>query len=384
MSKEKLEYNNISSVKINGKTKYRFQYKGADNKIKFITNKNLKTLKPLVVKKIEKDGFKIIDFNFWGIEDAHKLWLNRQIYKETVYGKPSKSCIKDYNSMATYHVLPYFKNQDIRLIDKDLIKDFVTHLENKKSINAKTLSKIFNVLSAILDYSASQDKIQRNVCKDMNFLSDIVVVEKQQPKLDFNDWTLEKVQQLINHVERDDMKLMFHIMLQTACRPSEIRGLNKSNLKFKSNVPYISITNAVKRDQSLGATKTKSGTRDLAISISLKDKILEHLNRLPETQTNLFLNSKGKFMRLETIIRALDRAIKSFGVELPIERKSYFFRHYMATYWSFKKKYTDPQDLANALGDKDVNFVNRTYIKPYANTEMEKEKSDWLNNQFKD
>jgi len=384
MSKEKLEYNNISSVKINGKTKYRFQYKGADNKIKFITSINKKTLKPLVVKKIEKDGFKIIDFNFWGIEDAHKLWLNRQIYKETVYGKPSKSCIKDYNSMATYHVLPYFKNQDIRLIDKDLMKDFVTHLENKKSINAKTLSKIFNVLSAILDYSASQDKIQRNVCKDMNFLSDIVVVEKQQPKLDFNDWTLEKVQQLINHVERDDMKLMFHIMLQTACRPSEIRGLNKSNLKFKSNVPYISITNAVKRDQSLGATKTKSGTRDLAISISLKDKIFEHLNRLPETQTNLFLNSKGNFMRLETIIRALDRAIKSFGVELPIERKSYFFRHYMATYWSFKKKYTDPQDLANALGDMDVNFVNRTYIKPYANTEMEKEKSDWLNNQFKD
>ena len=384
MSKEKLEYNNISSVKINGKTKYRFQYKGADNKIKFITSINKKTLKPLVVKKIEKDGFKIIDFNFWSIEDAHKLWLNRQIYKETVYGKPSKSCIKDYNSMATYHVLPYFKNQDIRLIDKDLIKNFVTHLENKKSINAKTLSKIFNVLSAILDYSASQDKIQRNVCKDMNFLSDIVVVEKQQPKLDFNDWTLEKVQQLINHVERDDMKLMFHIMLQTACRPSEIRGLNKSNLKFKSNVPYISITNAVKRDQSLGSTKTKSGTRDLAISISLKDKILEHLNRLPETQTNLFLNSKGNFMRLETIIRALDRAIKSFGVELPIERKSYFFRHYMATYWSFKKKYTDPQDLANALGDMDVNFVNRTYIKPYANTEMEKEKSDWLNNQFKD
>ena len=37
-----------------------------------------------------------------------------------------------------------------------------------------------------------------------------------------------------------------------------------------------------------------------------------------------------------------------------------------------------------SLGDDDVNFVRRTYIKPYANTEMEKEKSDWLNNQFKD
>jgi len=384
MSKEKLEYNNISSVQINGKTKYRFQYKGADNKIKFITNKNLKTLKPLVVKKVEKDGFKIVDFNFWSIEDAHQLWLDRQIQKELDYGKPSKSCIKDYDSMATYHVLPYFKNQDVRFIDKDLVKAFVSNLETKDSINAKTLSKIFNVFSAILDYSASKDKIQRNVCKDMNYLSDIVVVEKQQPRLDFEDWTLDKVQQLINHVERDDMKLMFHIMLQTAARPSEIRGLSRSNLKFKSNVPYISITNAVKRNQSLGETKTKSGTRDLTISSSLKDRILEHLNNIPETQTKLFINSKGNYMRLETLIRALDRATKSFGVELPIERKTYFFRHYMATYWAFKKKYTDPQDLANALGDKDVNFVNRTYIKPYANTEMEKEKSDWLNKQFKD
>jgi len=384
MSKEKMVYNNITEVQINGKTKYRFPYKGADSKPKFLTSASKKTLEPKVIKKIEKDGFKIIDFDFWGIEDAHKLWLDRQYYKEAQYSKPSKSCIKDYDSMATYHVLPYFKNQDVRFIDKDLVKDFVTHLESKSSINAKTLSKIFNVFSAILDYSASKDKIQRNVCKDTNFLSDIVVVEKQQPKLDFDDWTLEKVQKLIGHTERDDIKLMFHIMLQTAARPSEVRGLNRSHLKFKSNVPYISITNAVKRDQSLGLPKTKSGTRDLVISTTLKDKIEEHLSKLPATQKDLFLNSKGNYMRLEVLIRALDRARKSFKIELPIPRKCYFFRHYMATYWAFKKKYTDPQDLANALGDKDVNFVNRTYIKPYANTEMEKEKSDWLNNQFKD
>ena len=383
MSKEKLEYNNISSVQINGKTKYRFQYKGADNKIKFITNKNLKTLKPLVVKKVEKDGFKIVDFNFWSIEDAHQLWLDRQQYKEKNYGRPSKSCIRDYNSMATYHILPYFKNQDARLINKDSIKAFVAHLESKGSINAKTLSKIFNVLSAILDYSASQDKVQRNMCKDTDYLADIVIEVRKFDKLDFEDWSLDKVQQLINHIKRDDIKLMFHIMLQTAARPSEIRGLTKSNLKFKSNQPYLTIAYAVKRDSSLGKTKNKK-TRDLAISSGLKDKIQEHLNKLPETQTSLFLNKDGKYIALETLIKALDKALKSFGVQLPYNRKCYFFRHFMATYWAWKKKYIDPQDLADALGDDDVNFVRRTYIKPYANTEMEKEKSDWLNNQFKD
>lgn len=384
MSKEKIAYGNIVKVQNNGKTQYRFAYKGADNNVKFITSIKRKNLVPKVIKKVKTNGFKITDFSYWGIDDAYQLWYDRQIKKNIEYNKPSKSCIQDYNSFATYHILPFFYNQDARLIDKALVKSFVEFLENKKSINAKTLSKVFNVLSAILDESAAKEKISRNVCKDLNYLADIVIVEKQQPRLDFDEWSLDKVQELINHVDKEDIKLMFSIMLQTAARPSEIRGLNKSHLKFKSNQPYISITNAVKRDKSLGKPKTLTGTRDLAISSSLKDKIQEHISKLPEDQNSLFLNSLGNYMRLETLIRALDRATNSFGVVLPIARKCYFFRHYMATYWAKEKKYTDPQDLANALGDKDVNFVNRTYIKPYANTEMEKEKSEWLNKQFKD
>ena len=384
MSKEKLQYNNITPVQVGGQTKYRFSYKGADNKIKYITRKKRKDLTPVVVKKVETNGFKITDFNYWSIDQAHKLWHDRQLYLEDQYGKPSKSCIRDYNSFATFHILPYFYNQDARLINKDSVKFFVKYLENKKTINPKTLSKVFNVLSAILDESAAMKKIARNVCKDLDYLKHIVIPEKQLNKLDFNEWSLDRVIELTNHIDKKDIRLMFHIMLQTACRPSEIRGLNKSHLKFKSNQPYISITHAVKRDGSLGTPKTKGGTRDLVISTGLKDKIEEHISKLPANQESLFLNGLGNYMRLETLIRALDRATKSFGVELPIKRKCYFYRHYMATYWAKEKKYTDPQDLANALGDKDVNFVNRTYIKPYANTEMEKEKSDWLNNQFKD
>ena len=102
---------------------------------------------------------------------------------------------------------------------------------------------------------------------------------------------LDKVIALINQIQRKDIRLMFEIMVQTACWPSEIRGLNKSHLKFKSNVPYISITHAVKRDGSLGKPKTKGGTRDLVISTGLKDKIEQHLNQLPENQVSLFLNN---------------------------------------------------------------------------------------------
>lgn len=382
MNKEKLAYGNISPVQIGGKTKYRFTYKGADNKVKYITSINRKKLTPLVIKKVEANGFKITDFGFWSIEQAHQLWLDRQVYKELQYGKPSKSCIKDYESFCNAHILPYFKGQDSRLIDKVSIKSFVKLLEDKKTISPRTLTKVFNVLSAILDESAAKEKIARNVCKDLNYLADVVIVEKQQPRLDFDVWSLHKVKELINNVDNKDIRLMFSIMLETACRPSEVRGLNRSHLQFKSNQPYLSITNAVKRDKSLGGTKTKTGTRDLVISSSLKDDIEKHLSKLPEKQNSLFLQNTGKYLCIETLIRALDKACNSLGVTLPINRKCYFFRHYMATYWAKEKKYTDPLDLANALGDKDVNFVSRTYIKPYANIEKEKEKSDWQNKQF--
>ena len=55
----------------------------------------------------------------------------------------------------------------------------------------------------------------------------------------------------------------------------------------------------------------------------------------------------------------------------------------MATYWAKEKKYTDPQDLADALGDKDVKFVNRASIEPDATDELEKETSEWRNKQIK-
>jgi integrase len=381
MNKEKLQYNNISEVKINGKIKYRFKYKGADNKYKYLTSVKKKLLIPEVVKKVETDGFKITDFNYWSMEDAHQLWLDRQNKKQLQYSKPSKSCIRDYNSMATYHILPFFKGEDARLIDKASITSFVSFLEKKDSINAKTLSKVFNVLSAILDYSAAKNKIGRNVCKDLDYLADVVVEERKFAKLDFEEWSLDRVKNLIAEIKRADIELMFSIMLETACRPSEVRALNRSHLKFKSNSPYLKIESAVKRDHSLGLTKNKK-TRDLVISSSLKDKIQDHLNKMPFPQEFLFVEASGNFISLFTLIRALDKACRCLEVVLPINRKCYFFRHYMATYWAWKKKYTDPQELADALGDSDVNFVRRTYIKPYANTELEKGKSDWQNQQF--
>ena len=47
MSKEKLQYNNITPVQVRGQTKYRFSTRGADNKISILQGLRKKDLTPI-------------------------------------------------------------------------------------------------------------------------------------------------------------------------------------------------------------------------------------------------------------------------------------------------------------------------------------------------
>tara|TARA_R110000751_G_scaffold20782_1_gene60510 strand:+ start:2057 stop:3232 length:1176 start_codon:yes stop_codon:yes gene_type:complete len=383
---EKIDYSNIEPIFVGGKKKFRFAYHGKDNKPKYLTNISKIKLKDQVVKHIEENGFIKTSTTSCFLYDAYNLWYKRQLYKEKNYGKPSKSCIKDYDSFYRCHILPHFQGQDLRLIDKKSIVDFVNALEDKVDegqINSKTLSKIYNVFKVVLDYSVNKNKLHKNPCNSQDFLADIEIVEKEFEPIDFEYWTINRIVKLIESVYNPKVKLLFFIMLETACRPSEARGLIINNLHLTSNRgAYISIKSAVKRDGSLGLPKTKGGTRDLVISSSLKDRLNEYVSKLPKDQNSLFKGSTNEYITLKVLLTNLDKALAKMGEKLPVNRKCYFFRHYTATLWAKEKKYVDPMDLATALGDKDINFVNRTYIKPYATKTLELEKSDWQNNQF--
>ena len=383
---EKIDYNNIEPIFIGGKKKFRFAYQGKDNKPKYLTRISKIKLKDAVVRHIEENGFIKTSTTSCFLYEAYNLWYKRQLYKEKNYAKPSKSCIKDYDSFYRCHILPHFQSQDLRLLDKKSIVDFVNALEDKVDegqINSKTLSKIYNVFKVVLDYSVNKNKLHKNPCNSQDFLADIEIVEKEFEPIDFDYWTINRIVKLIESVYNPQVKLMFFIMLETACRPSEARGLIINNLHLTSNRgAYISIESAVKRDGSLGLPKTKGGTRDLVISSSLKDKLNEYVSNLPKDQNSLFKGNTNQYITLKVLLSNLDKALEKMGEKLPVNRKCYFFRHYTATLWAKEKKYVDPMDLAKALGDKDINFVNRTYIKPYATKTLELEKSDWQNNQF--
>ena len=167
------------------------------------------------------------------------------------------------------------------------------------------------------------------------------------------------------------------ILLETAARPSEIRALEKKDLLFlKSNALEILLKKAVKRHKEIGKTKTKRGNRVVEISPSLRDKIVDYLNTIDPLQEKLFLNSKGKYICVEQIGRAVDKAFRKMDngyQENPTHRKAYMFRHYRTTYFAVKGKFKNALELAHYIGNESIEFVDRTYIAPYKGKTSKKE-----------
>ena len=336
-------------------------------------------------------------------------------------GKVELHHTQNYASFFLNHILPFFKNVDIRNIGEKEVNSFVEHLTNKlfqecpkcneqnsskatqcdkcgdkltpkkDALEPKTVRKIFNTLSLIIQNQVDPPnrKLKRNICKDVNWMAMVVTKRTKPELLDFDKWTIKYLLKIIGDIERYMVQLVCKILLQTACRPSEVRVLTRKdliNFDPKSNLPpMINIDKAMKcGTKKIGDTKTINGHRQLVISTNLRDEINKYVKTLDKDQEYLFLDKTKSPLRLEAISRGLDKALKKNDVTLPIKRKGYFWRHYTASYWAYTSKYKNAIDLAKALGDKSIDFVSDNYIKPYKKNNQEINHIDYQNEHFKE
>ena len=307
-----------------GKRIWRFRYYGLDGQVKFISGKTKSAVELLAKEMVEEIGLTKTSSAQIFLSEAWIDFCQHCDYKISI-GKIDKSTKDDYMSFYLNHLITFFTNTDIRLIDKHKLNDFVEYLKGKirdKQFKSNTARKIFNTMSLILEHQVDIDKLGRNVCDDKNFLKTIIATKKKKAIIDFDEWSLELIANIIEDINRPMVKLMCKIMLETAIRPSECRALDRKSLLFKSNIPMIRIDKAVKKGKHIGTTKTENGVRTLVISTKLKDLIIDHINTLPDHQDYLFFNNKGKFICVEQIIRGIEGALDKNKVQLPIDRKS--------------------------------------------------------------
>lgn len=382
----------IKSTKKRGKRIFRYSYFGLDGKVKFLSHKNKSVLESLAKEKVKEVGLEKTSSSQIFLSEAWQQYYKSLNQRKLDFkdGKQVKNIeqgtIDEYTSQYLNHIITILGNIDLRLLNNDKLNQFVSYLVNNEHLDNGTRRKIFNVLTNIVQHQVNppQQKLSKNICKDKDYMVAVQVVKsKKKPIIDFNTWSLDMVANLVSDISNYQVKLLCQIMLETACRPSEARALDRNSLQFHLNIPSILIDKAVKKGKVIGGTKTENGIRTLTISTSLKDKLVDYVNSLPPEQDQLFLNSKGNYICVEQIISHLERVLTKNKLQLPIKRKSYFFRHYTATYWAYSKKHKgNALDLARDLGDKDINFVNENYIKPFKQNDNAEENMDYQNNNF--
>jgi len=295
----------------------------------------------------------------------------------------SMTTFKEYSEHYK-HIEKHCGDIDLTKVDVEYIADFVKKIDD---LDFEYKKKIFHTFARIYETQvgmAISDPFKVNVFKTATFFKkEDKPKKKNTGKIDFEEWNFDRIKQIIDTVPFEPYQLMFKLMAETSCRPSEARAAQRKNFHFKRNIPVFEITNSVDYIKGLAPPKTEAGYRELEISSSLKDKLIDYMNTLPEDQECIFLNSKGKFYDLKNMITYLDNALESLNLTLPVKKKTYFFRHWNVSYWCYHNKYTNPSDLAMHMGDLDLKFINTTYIKKYSTSKESVKYSEHQNNHYK-
>ena len=381
----------IKDKKGNVKMYWRWNYIGANNKPLAITKINKAKVKEKAQTIIKEIGFIKTSTHEVLLNEAYDSFEKRLKYKIRE-GVIEVGHARDYGSFYANHIFPYFNNVDIRNLGEQEINGFVKYLTDKlfkNELKAKTIRKIFNTLSAILQNQVDPPnrKINRNICKDANWMTMVVTSRTKPERIDFDYWNMDLMKNIIHNIPRYKVQLICKILLECALRPSEARCLTIDdllNFDASSNLPpIIDINKSVKSGtKKIGDPKTDNGFRQLVISNDLRDEINKYVKTLPKDQKHLFLDKTNSPIRLEAIIRGMDKSLNKLDLTLPIKRKGYFWRHYTASFWAYTSKYKNAIDLAKALGDKSIDFVQENYIALYLKSEKEVENVDYQNKHF--
>ena len=294
----------------------------------------------------------------------------------------SMTTFKEYSEHYK-HIEKHCGDIDLTKIDVEYIADFIKKIDD---LDFEYKKKIFHTFARIYETQvgmAKSDPFKVNVFKTATFFKkEDRPTKKKTGKIDFEEWNFDRIKKIIDTVPSEPYQLMFKLMAETSCRPSEARAAQRKNFHFKRNIPVFEITNSVDYKKGLAPPKTEAGYRELEISSSLKDKLIDYMNTLPDDQQCIFLNTKNKFYDLKNMITYLDNALESLNLTLPVKKKTYFFRHWNVSYWCYHNKYTNPSDLAMHMGDLDLKFINTTYIKKYSTSKESVKYSEHQNNHY--
>lgn len=221
------------------------------------------------------------------------------------------------------HILPYFKNKDIRELTKSDIMNWQTEILNKNYKNNfnRTLYNTFNIF---MKYCVNKGYITENI------VSSVDKFPKKIEEKKYDVYTLWEFRKFRHHLTDFVIKQYFNFMYFYGTRPSEAMALKFSDIDGL----YCNIIHSIQRrgKREIDTPKNQSSIRSIKISILMWFRMYRlkkyYTKKYNYFNRDFFIFGGKKPLSTSTIDRHKSKACKKAKMR-PITQHQ--FRHSCAT-----------------------------------------------------
>lgn len=240
------------------------------------------------------------DIEILKFENYAKNWLICRLEEIQLSDGISRGYLKSVESYVRNHMIPFFKNLNIREIEENHIDDFRRQLP--RELSSKTVYNILGILSKIFKEAYRRREIER--------VPIFPRVKFTRPPI---KWIEEKEQEsILNEVKEPIFKALFVFLMKQGCRPNEGRALTWDKIDFKED--RVIINAAI--DENIYRERTK--TRDIRI-LPMHPRVKETLEKLPNRGiTGFVFTYRGEFLKENTVNNVWRRAANKAEIDISL------------------------------------------------------------------
>lgn len=341
------------------KRKYREYKKNMNTDTDKVENENTKP----DISKIAGESIKL--------DDYIDYWL--KMYK---YGTIAESTYDRLENIYMKHIkTSAIARKDIKEVTSD---DIQMLINSKKTIlSLSSIKKIKEVLYPCFEHAKNQNLIASNPAENVVIPKRTVFDEQEKRLCFYSDEEVSLIVQAMStryyqgNPRRYRYAPLFSIILNTGLRIGECMALNWNDVNTKSKTLKVNksvlisyerdeMLNKVKKQQTIGATKTIKGNRVIPLNDCAIEafQIMRKRNEdMDITSDLIFSNYEGRLLT----IKSVQTTFKGICNDLGIEYKGlHALRH---TFGSLLiKNHVDIKIVSELLGHTDVRFTYNRYI----------------------
>lgn len=282
---------------------------------------------------------------------VNNLW---ELWFETYKKQSKESTAHKMEQMYQHHIKPDFGNLYIDKIKPPKIQKWINNLSTEL-VQYRTA---FNLLNRLIKYAIALDYM------NVNPLMRVIIPNKtsrphRDTKSNYYD-SSQQVSQFLDIAKKYDMTayVFFKLLVSTGLRKGEALALKWSDIDFEKNLIHINKTIDVgfNNVEIIRSPKTKDSTRDVPLSTSLKNELLQYRSNVFEF---VFCKSNGRHLGLNVPAYWLK---KIYEIDPHLKRITvHGFRHTFATLMLQPGTGNTPKDIQKILGHSTIDMTLNIY-----------------------